>query len=148
MINESALNKMIDQVNDPELKKRLANIATGQITHQINCLSKTCKGRIIGYIYNNGTLEADELRNKNGDLISGALAIRPRFDGYQGVECACGNDSRVAEVEKGIMKTNGMPPSKDDMEHIYNNLQKKPANYIEKSGKIEVDNFIIEKVRI
>jgi hypothetical protein len=139
---------MIDQVKDPEVKQRLANIAVGRITKHISCLSKTCKGRIIGYLYDTGMLEADELRDKDGKLISGALAIRPRFDGFEGVECACGYDSRIAEAEKGIMKTNGTPPSKEDMEHIHANLQNKPAHYVEKSGKIEVDGFIIEKVRI
>lgn len=148
MINEQSFNKMLAQIKDPVLKQRLVDMAAGNITNLISCLSKTCKGRVIGYLYDTGMLEADELRDKNGGLVSGALAIRQRFDGYYGVECACGNDSRIAEAEKGIMQKNGQAPTKEDMDSIYYNLGKKPAHYIEKSGSIEIDGFIIGKVKI
>lgn len=146
MINENALNKMIEQVSDPKLRSQLANIATGKVVKQIRCLSSSCQGKIIGYMYDDGRIEEVTTFNKKGVLVSGLLGSRPRLDGQLGIQCACMNDSRLAEAEDGIITDR--VPTKEDLEKVYNNLQKKPIRYIEKSGKIEVDDFIIEKVKI
>jgi len=146
VINENAISKMIEQVSDPTLRNQLASIATGKTVKQIRCLSKTCQGKIIAYMYDDGRIEEVCTYNKKGELVSGLLGSRPRLDGQLGIQCACMNDSRLAESEEGIIGQ--FPPSKEDLEIVYNNLKKKPAHYTEKSGKLEVDKFIIEKVRI
>ena len=156
MINENALNKMIEQVSDPKLRSQLANIATGKIVKQIRCLSSSCQGKIIGFIYEgkheegqlyaDGHIEEVTTYDKKGNLVSGLLGSRPRLDGQLGIQCACMNDSRLAEAEDGIITDR--VPTKEDLEKVYTNLQKKPTRYIEKSGKMEVDDFIIEKVKI
>ena len=97
-------------------------------------------------MYDDGRIEEVCTYNKKGELVSGLLGSRPRLDGQLGIQCACMNDSRLAESEEGIIGQ--FPPSKEDLEIVYNNLKKKPAHYTEKSGKLEVDKFIIEKVRI
>jgi hypothetical protein len=146
VINEKAINKMISQVSDPTLRNQLASIATGKIVKQIRCLSKTCQGKIIGYMYDDGRIEEVTTFNKKGELVSGLLGSRPRLDGQLGIQCACMNDSRLAESEDGIITDRA--PTKDDLDKVASNLQKKPTHYLEKSGTIEVDNFIIEKVKI
>jgi len=146
MINEVALNNMIAQVTDPKLREKLANIANGKIVKQVRCLSKSCAGKVIAYIYNDGQIEEQTTFNKQGKLVSGLLGSRPRLDGQMGFQCACMNDSRLAEAEDGIITE--LVPTKEDLDRVYQNLQKKPAKYIGKGGTIEVDNFIIEKLQI
>lgn len=141
-----ALLKMIEQIPDPKLKEHLVNVANEKIKSIISCLSPTCNGRVIGYIYNDGIPEADELHNKKGDLISGLLAVRMRFDGQYGFQCACLNDSRVAQAEEGVLAETPRPPTIDELNKIHTNLENKPTKVSIKNGTIEVDGFIIESI--
>ena len=145
MINEKALQKMVDQVHDQKVKEYLSKKIHNKISKQIYCLSSVCKGRMIGYVDNKGVPEADELRDKEGILISGLLAIRERLDGNLGVQCACRRDSRLAKAEKKIISD--VPPSKEDLNRVYENLTKYPTKIVDKGDKIQIDGFLIESYK-
>ena len=134
------VEQLLNNIDDPKLKERLEDIVKGRYTHVIKCQSKKCKGRIMGHLNKQG--EVVPYTNKVGKMY--LRASRKRLDGYMGFECWCGNDSRLAEHEKGII-TAAMP-KKTDLEKVWDRLQSKPTNYKEKNGKINIDNFLIETI--
>lgn len=142
MINEQAIRKMIDQVDNPEVRKTLENIIGGKIVKQVRCLSDDCNGKVVAHIYHDGQIIEVPTYNKKKELISGALTSRARFDGQLGFKCACGNTSILAEGERGIIS--GRTPTKDDLNQIYLNMEKKKPEYQEVDGTKEVDGFAID----
>lgn len=146
MINEKALQDMISKVKDPGLRNQLNNIVSGKVVKQVHCQSKSCQGTVIANIYVDGHIEGVNTFNKEGRLVSGLFGSRPRLDGQMGFQCACLNDSRLAEAEDGIITEK--VPTKEDLDKVYKNLQKNPKPYQEKSGKLEVDGFIIETIKV
>jgi len=139
---DDKLKRMIENVEDPDLKKKLLNIAGGNIIKQVRCLSKKCKGKVIAHIYADGQI-IEVLNGEN----SGCLSSRKRFDGYMGFSCRCGNWSIQSEQEKGIMSHKGEVPTKEDLQKIADRINKNPSSFIEQDGAIEVDGFIIEDFR-
>jgi hypothetical protein len=139
MVKNEQILEMVNRTN-PELAQQLGNIIGGNIVKQIHCDSKKCKGAVIANIYHDG--QVIEVKNSE---ISGALSTRKRFDGYIGVLCRCGNDSRIAPQEKGIMS--GNMPSREDLQKIYDRIHKNPSEYQSKNGSVAVDGFTIEDLR-
>lgn len=131
------ISKIINNIDDPNLKKTLLNVAGGNIVKQVKCMSKTCKGAVIAQIYHDGQI----VEVKNSEK-SGCLSSRKRFDGYLGFSCRCGNWSIQSKQEQGIMGPD--LPSKEDLQKIAERINKNPSSYQEQNGAIEVDGFIIE----
>ena len=100
-------------------------------------------GRTIAYINKDGTVTP--VKDEQGRMW--LRASRRRTDGEFGFECWCGQDSRIAPNELGILKADGTQPSKEDLYHMAANLQKQPPKYATISGERDVDGFIIREVR-
>ena len=95
--------------------------------------------------------------------LSGKLmATRKRLDGHMGYWCLCGNDSRLADVERGIIPQqdydadgNLLNPEQDMDIHPHHEaavrilLAQKgyDTKVTQSSGKITVDGFIHERLR-
>jgi len=135
--------KILETIKDPKQRKTVEGILYGIIVKNVRCMSKACKGRIVAHIYNDGSIKATTEKNKRGELLMFLRAFRHRLDGYLGFECWCGNDSRLCEAEKGVV---GRTVDKAGLEKVHDRLQRKPANYVEKNGKILIDKFLIEKI--
>lgn len=97
-------------------------------------------------IHGKGGKEIAEVLIDSNERVSyikeeGILSLRKRFDGHWGVECMCGNDSRLAPAEKGLIGQNR--PSPDAMKNIAKNLAdpKKQARVKESKENKEVDGF-------
>lgn len=123
------------------------------ITHEEEYLErKGCNGRLIGQLYDFG-------RDKNGEMVTRAEPVkaddgkyylrstRKRLDGAIGVECWCGQDSRISAQEAGHIDFNGQPPSKEGLESIFKNVQKNPTVVAIKNGRTEIDGFAFEELR-
>jgi len=111
------------------------------------------------YEKKNGTREMKFIEDPNGTDVKyiqerGILSCRKRFDGHWGFSCGiCGNDSRIAEAEKGIIGTKKVDsrgritvriPTKRDIARVFRNLEKRPTGVKEASPeKRVVDNFEI-----
>lgn len=139
MAKDEQILEMVKQTN-PELAQQLGNIIGGNIVKQIRCNSKKCKGAVIAHIYHDGQV----IEVKNSEK-SGALSTRKRFDGYIGVLCRCGNDSRLAPQEKGVITD--QIPSKEDLHKIWDRVHENPSEYPDKNGMVEVDGFTVEDLR-
>ena len=139
MATNEQLIEMVRQ-SSPGLAQQLEDIVAGKIIKRIYCKSKTCKGRLIGNVYQNGhVVDPDD-----STADSGVSSTRQRFDGYLGVKCRCGNNSLVSKQEEGSI--GGFTPSKSHLQQIWDNLQKTPARYKKTGNRTEVDGFIIEEV--
>lgn len=99
-------------------------------------------GRVIAYINNDGSVTP--LKDENG--VMWLRSSRRRTDGEYGFECWCGLDSRIAPNEQGILKSDGTQPTKEDLYHMAENLQKSPPKYATINHERDVDGFIIRKV--
>lgn len=104
---------------------------------------KGCNGRHIGHVYDNG--RAEPIRDEDGNFY--LRATRKRLDGAIGVECWCGNDSRISAQEAGDLKFDGQPPSKQGLESIFKKIQKNPTVVEIKNGRTEIDGFAFEELR-
>lgn len=101
------------------------------------------KGRVIAYIYRSG--QVVPVPTESGFVF--LRSSRRRTDGELGFESWCGTDSRIAPNEMGILKANGVQPSKEDLYKMAENLQKQPPKYATINGERHVDGFIIREVR-
>lgn len=101
-------------------------------------------GRVIAHIMKNGSVVP--LKDENG--VMWLRASRRRTDGEFGFECWCGLDSRIAPNEMGILKADGTQPTKEDLYHMADNLQKSPPKYATINHERDVDGFVIRKVGI
>jgi hypothetical protein len=149
-VSDSALHEMLAQLPD-EQARSLANIVSGKITHQVRCLSETCQGEVVGYLYVDGTDSRGRIKYRVEPVVKpdGSIKLyahRKRLDSQYGFECSCGQDSRIARHEAGALKYDGKPPTREGLEDIYAQLQKNPADYPEINGIREVDGFQIERV--
>lgn len=104
----------------------------------IHCLNEEVHGK--------GGKEVGEIliNDQNGVTYlgdNGLLSARKRFDGNWGFECICGNDSRLAPSEKGLIGRNRPNPAA--LQKIAKNLAdpKKQAILKKHSNYIEVDGF-------
>lgn len=117
----------------------------GQLrTHQEEVMVREgCKGRHIGRVFDNGTIEP--VREENGEMF--LRSTRKRLDGAIGCECWCGQDSRIAPQEAGHIDFSGNAPSREGLEAIFNNVQKSPTVIDVKDGRTVVDGFAFEEIK-
>lgn len=156
-IPNSALRQILKNIPDRKQRDVIANIMTGKITHEVACLSEDvyegkgkkkvlvregCKGRVIAHIFNDG-----KIRLTISDGKAWLRASRHRLDGATGFQCWCGNDSRLCIQERGITGIEKNAITKSDIEQVYLNLQKKPANYPVFQGKQIIDGFAIQEIK-
>ena len=150
---------ILENISDPTQRRTVERIMTGRIVQKVKCLSKKCRGRIVAFIYSDGTLEPQTDRKG----VMHLLAWRKRMDGHLGFQCDCGNDSRLSDAEKGVFRpmgatqalkgSKGQPdiitagmPDKAGMEEIARRLQASPPRYPVVDGVQKIDNFSIESV--
>ena len=114
-----------------------------RMTTEKKLVQAGANGRVIAYIHADGTVQPT--KDENGFMW--LRASRRRTDGEYGFECWDGTDSRIAPNELGILKADGTQPSKEDLYHMAENLQKQPPKYATINGERHVDGFIIREVR-
>lgn len=112
-------------------------------THKEKVLVKEgTNGRVIAQIMTDGQIIP--VHDENGFMW--LRATRRRTDGEIGFECWCGQDSRIAPNEDGILKADGSQPTKEDLIQMATKLDQNPPKYATISGERDVDGFIIRKV--
>lgn len=72
----------------------------------------------------------------------GIVSSRQRFDKTWGFQCSCGNDSRLANAERGILAA--APPTMAEMLKIKANFKAKPTKFETVGNKVICDGFIME----
>ena len=137
------INEMLNKLPANQ-RKSVLNIMNGQTIANVYCNSKTCKNRLIGTIDKSNKFNA--IVDKDGMMH--ARASRPRLDGYLGFQCWCGNDSRLASQEKGVKGIEQNAVTKNDIDQVFKNLEKSPANYEIKNNKQKIDGFTIEYLEV
>lgn len=123
-------------------RQQIADLMTGNIVKEVHCQSDTCKGRLMGHLYQNGKFRG--VVDEEGKMW--CRASRYRLDGFLGFQCWCGNDSRLAPQEvgnKGIKQGNA---SKSDLESVWERVSHKPSNYPINGKNQEIDGFLIVEV--
>lgn len=156
-IPNSSVRQILDNIPDTKQRDLIANILSGKIVKEVRCLNdkpwyknengkrikiKPCNGRLIAHIYSDGKIRMAASEGK-----AWLRAIRYRLDGSLGFECWCGNDSRLCEAEKGVTGIEQNTVTKEDIEEVWDNLQKKPANYPISKGKQVIDGFEIREIK-
>lgn len=112
-------------------------------THKESVLVNSgTNGRVIAQVMTDGQVIAVKDENDFMWLRSS----RRRTDGEIGFECWCGQDTRIAPNEDGILKADGSQPSKDDIMQMAANLEQNPPKYATINGERDVDGFILRKV--
>lgn len=135
-ISQETLDAAIAKIKDPNAREAITKAVVGSYEFEVHCLSKKCKGKLLGYL---GFARPSGERERKS-LDGGILRLRPRrLDGQIGVVCGfCGSDSRLAEEEKGIVKSTR--PTDNEFLEITNRLKNKKP-YAEDNGTKEVDGF-------
>lgn len=123
-------------------RRQIAAIMQGKVVKQVLCLSKTCKGRIIGQIQSDGKFMA--VRDQENKIY--CRASRHRLDGFMGFQCWCGNDSRLSAQEKGNAGIRLNNVTKTDIEEVFDKIQAKPSKYRTVGGRTVIDGFAIVEV--
>lgn len=139
-VSDKTLKDMVSHIQDPEVKRRYENVIGGVVVREVVCLSKTCKGAVIGQYYADG-----QLVEVNNSARSGCLSSRQRLDGHMGYLCRCGNDSRLSEAEQGVITA--ATPTKNDLSIIYERTQKKPTEFKSTAAGYQVDGFRVREVK-
>ena len=148
-ISNEALHDMLKQLPDAQARS-LAHIVNGKISHQVRCLGG-CKGNVIAYLYIDGTDSRGRIKYHVEPAIAPDRSMklrssRVRLDGQIGFECWCGQDSRIAKHEAGILSPIWIPPTRDDLVKIATRLRDDKPYYPEINGVKEVDGFQFERV--
>ena len=143
---------VFDKEGEPVIDKTGKNKGAHKTETETYLARKGCNGRQIGVIYDAG-------RDNSGNIVTRAESIadeddnhwlrstRMRLDGAMGVECWCGNDSRISAQEAGDLKFDGQPPSKEGLESIFKRIQKNPTIVEIKNGRTVVDGFAFEEIK-
>lgn len=98
-----------------------------------------------------GTFIVDEQGRCRIEQENGLLAIRKRLDGEWGIEAIVNGeyiDTRIALAENGIIKKNGLPPTKTDILEIKDRLNLKKyqtKKVIIEQGEV-IDGFLIREI--
>lgn len=150
-IPQTVIHDMISQIEDPKARQLYGGILSGDISSFVHCMSKTCKGRIIAHVRADGivteTPPVIDTKGKFGLYSSGLEGSRVRLDGVLGFRCYCGNNSVLCKEEDGVI-TPAMP-TREQVQNILVKINKrKGEQYIAKNGKIEIDGFIIEELKV
>jgi len=101
-----------------------------------------CNGRVIAQLMTDGQIIP--VNEADGKMY--LRSSRRRTDGEIGFECWCGNDTRIAPNEDGILKADGSQPSKEDLYNMAAKLEQNPPKYATINGERDVDGFILRKV--
>lgn len=133
---------VLDDAGEPVLYKSGKRKGEPKTEVKLVLVRKGTNGALIGRIWDDGRVE--EVADEDGFVW--LRSSRKRFDGNYGFECWCGQDSRIAECEAGVLSFNGTAPTKEGINTIAMNLQKKPANYPTVDGEQIVDGFRIKGV--
>lgn len=144
--------EVIDKEGAPVVYKTGKNKGNPKTTTEEYIQREGCKGRQIGVIYDAGrdtagnvVTRAESVADKDGNHW--LRSTRMRLDGAMGVECWCGNDSRISAQEAGDLKFDGQPPSKEGLESIFKRIQKNPTVVEIKNGRTVVDGFAFEEIK-
>lgn len=125
----------------------------------VKCLNETVHGKGGAEV---GEILIDPMNRVQYLSETGLVSARKRFDGSWGFECMCGNDSRIAASEEGVLRRarpsvaelqkamrigqiTANAPSKGDMAKIAKNNSIKPTKVKETDEYIEVDGFRLVK---
>lgn len=138
-VSQAKLQEMFRTIPDPKMRQQLSGIMTSKQLKAVHCTSDTCKGRVIGHVMDNNTVQPVTVKGKTY-----MRAWRNRLDGHLGFECWCGADTRLSAQEKGHIGAN--VPSKSDLEKVWENVTKKPSNYPVIKGEQNIDGFVIKEI--
>lgn len=143
-VSDQIVNQMLRNLPQDQ-QQMMAGILRNEIVCEVRCNAKEhkAKNNPICHITKEG--QVIPTRDSKGNMW--LRASRRRTDGEYGFECWCGNDSRIAPNEMGILKANGMQPSRDDILQMAANLEKNPPKYVTIKGERPVDGFSIIEVR-
>lgn len=139
-ISDDTLSQMLGAITDPTMKTHINRIINSDVKQNIRCTSKKCKNAIIGTIDQNGVITPTFV---NGKMRM--RAHRKRLDGGLGFQCWCGNDSRLAEEEKGVRGIEQNAVTKADLAEVWNRLGGKVKDFSMNNGKKNIDGFIVEE---
>lgn len=141
-VSDSQLKEMISNISDPAVRAQYEAQLTGA-THVVKCLSKTCKGRVIGERNALGAwLDATGVPKKGRAKRYGLRSTRQRLDGHTGFSCRCGNYSITSEAEQGVIS--GSAPTRKDLAKVFERQKAKGAKVKQHDdGSTEVDGFLV-----
>ena len=141
-VSDQLVNQMLRNLPQDQ-QNIMAGILTNEFTHEVHCLNADHpkEKSLIGYITQNGQVVAV----KDDEQLMWLRASRKRTDGEFGFECWCGQDSRLAANELGILGAD--QPSKEDLYAMAANLEKNPPQFVTINGERPVDGFNIKEVR-
>lgn len=140
-LSDTAVKEILDAVPEGPQKDTIRNILSSKIAKNVLCMSEVCNGRVVAQIYSNGKIQPTII-----DGVMWLFAYRHRLDGNLGFQCACGNDSRLCEAEKGVSGIENNNVQKEDIAQVHENLEKKRGDYPVVEGKQYIDNFIVEEL--
>lgn len=133
---------VVDDNGDAVLYKSGARKGEVKTTKEHRLVQEGTNGRVIAHIMSDGQVIAT--KDENGFMW--LRASRRRTDGELGFECWCGQDTRIAPNEDGIIKADGSQPSRDDLLELATKLEQNPPKYATINGERDVDGFILRKV--
>lgn len=136
-MNINTVREILNNLHE-STRKSVERIITGEVTHQIVCHG--C-GRVVAEMLKDGKI--DPTVDANGQMW--LLAFRHRLDGFLGLQCLCGNDSRLCEHEKGVRGIVQNQITKKEIETVLGKIERKPSVYPIIKGKQLIDNFSIIK---
>jgi len=131
-----------DENNEPVVFKSGKRKGEVKTTKEHTLVKEGTNGRVIAHVMNDGQVVA--LHDENGFMW--LRASRRRTDGELGFECWCGQDTRIAPNEDGIIKADGSQPSREDLMQLASNHEQNPPKYATINGERNVDGFILRKV--
>lgn len=144
LLEQDTLDLMIQNL-PADQRRVLTDVLTGHVDKAVKCLSKSCKSRVIAYIYQDAPDKQRVVPSSESLDNMYLFQSRQRLDGQWGFHCKCGNNSIIAKHEQGIIGPH--LPSKSDLEKIHSNLLNNKPNYPVINGKQKVDGFSIEDVK-
>lgn len=133
---------VLDEDEQPVLFKSGKRKGEVKTTTEKQLVHEGTNGRVIAHIMTDGQVIA--VKDENDFMW--LRASRRRTDGELGFECWCGQDTRIAPNEDGIIKADGSQPSRDDLMQLAHNLEQNPPKYATINGERNVDGFILRKV--
>jgi ribosomal protein S17E len=146
-----ALKQMVAGL-DPRMKQQVSDIINRKVTHEVRCMSKKCKGALAGYVYHTMNRDYADIHDPDAKK-TGILRVRKRFDGEWGFKCICGNDSIMADEEKGnipvhtrLKPVKNLEPTPAQLSKIADNISNRKTPYETVDGVREVDGFKLVEV--
>ena len=138
-ISDDQLKTILDRLPN-EQRQTLADIITGAVTHNVYCMSPTCKGDLIAHIYKTD----DPLRPSVRGTDERYLSFCVRIDGFWGFQCLCGNDSRQAPQETDELTLEHGLLEGEMLQALLSRVAANPSVYPKNGSIQEIDGFQIE----